>query len=53
MEGNEKRVLKPNSSSADDYLPENIIEDNLDDDVSDQRQTSENNEYEIKGGITS
>ena len=52
MEGNEKRVLKPNSSSADDYLPENIIEDNLDDDVSDQGQTSENNEYDIKGGIT-
>ena len=32
-ESNERRQLKTNSPSADDYLPENIIDDNLDDDV--------------------
>ena len=46
------RQLKTNSPSADDYLPEKIIDDNLDDDVPDLEQTSEKDEYEMKGGIT-
>ena len=37
---------------ADDYLPENIVDDSLDDDLSDLEQTSEKHEYEMKGGIT-
>ena len=51
-ESNEQRHLKTSSSSADDYLPENVIDDNLDDDVSHLQQTSEEDEYEMKGGIT-
>ena len=51
-EANEQKEFKSNSSSADDYLLENIIHDNLDDDVSDEEQTFEKDEYEIKGGIT-
>ena len=39
-ERNDQRKLKTSSPCADDYLPENIIDDNLDDDVSDQEQTS-------------
>ena len=46
------RHLKANSSSADDYLAEIVIDDNLDDDVSQSQQTSEKDEYEMKGGIT-
>ena len=37
---------------ADVYLPENNVDDNLDDDLSDPEQTSEKDEYEMKGGIT-
>ena len=51
-ESNEQRQLKTNSPSADDYLPENIIDDNLDYDVPNLEQTSEKDEYEMKGGIT-
>ena len=51
-ESNEQRHLKTSSPCADDYLPESIIDDNLDDDVCDLEQTSENDEYEMKGGIT-
>ena len=51
-ENNEQRHLKSSSSSTGDYLPENVINDNLDDDVSHLQQTSENDEYEVKGGIT-
>ena len=51
-ESNQQRKLKSNSPSADDYLPENIIDDKLDDDVSDLEQMSEKDGYEIKGGIT-
>ena len=51
-ESNQQRKLKSNSPSADDYLPENIIDDNLDYDVSDLEQMSEKDGYEIKGGIT-
>ena len=36
----------------DDFLPENIVDDNLDDDVLNLEQTSETDEYEMKGGIT-
>ena len=51
-ESNEQRHLKTSSPCADDYLPESIIDDNLDDDVCNLEQTSENNKYEMKGGIT-
>ena len=51
-ESNEQRHLKTSSPCADDYLPESIIDDNLDDDVCDLEQTSENDKYEMKGGIT-
>ena len=51
-ESNEQRHLKTSSSSTDDYLPEKVIDDNLDDDVSHLQQTSEEDEYEMKGGIT-
>ena len=51
-ESNEPRHLKTSSPCADDYLPESIIDDNLDDDVCDLVQTSENDKYEMKGGIT-
>ena len=51
-ESHEQRHLKTSSPCADDYLPESIIDDNLDDDVCDLEQTSENDEYEMKGGIT-
>ena len=47
IESNEQRHLKASSSSADDYLPD----DNLDDDVSHLQQTCEKDEYEMKGGI--
>ena len=50
-ESNEQRHLKTSSPCADDYLPESII-DNLDDDVCHLEQTSENDKYEMKGGIT-
>ena len=40
-----------NEPCADDYLPESIVDDNLDDDVCDLEQTSENDKYEMKGGI--
>ena len=49
-EGNDHTKAKPNSSLADVYLPENNVDDNLDDDLSDLEQTK--NEYEMKGGIT-
>ena len=51
-ESNEQRHLKTSSPCADDFLPESIIDDNLDDDVCDLEQTSGNDEYEMKGGIT-
>ena len=51
-ESNQQRKLKSNSPLADDYLPENSIDDNLDDDVSDLEQMSEKDGYEIEGGIT-
>ncbi len=51
-EGNDHIKAKPNSSLADVYLPENNVDDNLDDDLSDLEQTSEKDEYEMKGGIT-
>ena len=51
-ESNEQRHLKTSAPCADDYLPESIIDDNLDDDVCDLEQTSENDKYEMKGGIT-
>ena len=54
-ESNEQRHFKSSSSCTDDYLPENVINDNLDDDVDDVshlQQTSEKDEYEMKGGIT-
>ena len=51
-ESNGQRHLKTSSPCADDYLPESIIDDNLDDDVCDLEQTSENDKYEMKGGIT-
>ena len=51
-ESNEQRHLTTSSPCADDYLPESIIDDNLDDDVCDLEQTSENDKYEMKGGIT-
>ena len=51
-ESNEQRHLKTSAPCADDYLPESIIDDNLDDDVYDLEQTSENDQYEMKGGIT-
>ncbi len=51
-EGNDRIKAKPNSSLADVYLPENNVDDNLDDDLSDLEQTSEKDEYEMKGGIT-
>ena len=51
-ESNEQRYLKTSSPCADDYLPESIIDDNLDDGVCDLEQTSENDKYEMKGGIT-
>ena len=47
-EGNDHIKAKPNSSLVDVYLPEN----NVDDDLSDLEQTSEKDEYEMKGGIT-
>ena len=50
-ESNKQTHLKTSSPCADDYLPESIIDDNLDD-VCDLEQTSENDEYEMKGGIT-
>ena len=50
-EGNDHIKAKPNSSLADVYLPENNVDDNLDDDLSDLEQTSEKDEYEMKGGI--
>ena len=50
-EANEQKEFKSNSSLADNYLPENVIHDNLDDDVSDEEQTFEKDEYEIIGGI--
>ncbi len=46
-EGNDHIKAKPNSSLADVYLPENNVDDNLDDDLSDLEQTSEKDEYEI------
>ncbi len=51
-EGNDHIKAKPNSSLADVYLPENNVDDNLDDDLSDLEQTSEKDEYQMKGGIT-
>ncbi|CAB4028779.1 ATP-dependent DNA helicase PIF1 [Paramuricea clavata] len=50
-DNNEEGKLKTNSPFTDDYLSENIVYDNLDDDVSDLEQTSEKDEYEMKGGI--
>ena len=49
-EGNDHIKAKPNSSLTDVYLPENNVDDNLDDDLSDLEQTSERDEYEMKGG---
>jgi endonuclease/exonuclease/phosphatase (EEP) superfamily protein YafD len=51
-ENKEQRKPKPNSPLTNDYLPENNLNDNVDDDLSDVEQTSENNEYEMKGGMT-
>ena len=47
-ERNEQRHLKTSSSCADDYLPDS----NLEDDVCDQEQMSDNDKYEMKEGIT-
>ena len=49
---NEQRHLKTTLPSTDDYLPENVIDDNLDDDVSDLQEISEKHGFEMKGGIT-
>ena len=54
---NEQRKPKPNSPLTNDlpltiYLPENNENDNLDDDLSNMEHASENDEYEMKGGIT-
>ena len=51
-ESNEQGHLTTSSPCADDYLPESIIDDNLDDDVCDLEQTSGNDKYEMKGEIT-
>ena len=51
-ESNEQRHLTTSSPCAHDYFPESIIDNNLDDDVCDLEQTSENDKYEMKGGIT-
>ncbi len=51
-EGNDHIKPKPNSSLADVCLPENNVDDNLDDDLSDLEQTSDKDEYEMKGRIT-
>ena len=51
-EGNDHMKAKPNSYLADVYIPQNNVDDNLDDDLSDLEQTSEKDEYEMKGGIT-
>ena len=51
-ESNEQRKPKPNSPLTNDYLPENNENDNLDDDLSNMEHASENDEYEMKGGIT-
>ncbi len=45
-EGNEQIKAKQNSSLADLYLPENNVDVNLDDDLSDLKQMSEKHEYE-------
>jgi hypothetical protein len=50
-EGKEQIKAKPNSPLPDVYLPENNVNDNLDD-LSDLEQTSQKDEYEMKGGIT-
>ncbi len=50
-DGNDHVKPKPNSSLTDVYLPENNVDDNLDDDLSDLEQTSEKDDYEMKGGI--
>ena len=50
-ESNEQRRFNTNSCCADGYLPETIINDNVDDDVCGLEQTSEKDEYEMKGGI--
>ncbi|CAB3987819.1 ATP-dependent DNA helicase PIF1 [Paramuricea clavata] len=40
------------TASTNDYLPENNLNDNADDDLSDVEQISNNEEYEMKGGMT-
>ena len=49
---NEQKHLKTSSYSTDGYLLENVIDDNLDDDVSGLQEISEKHEFEMKGGIT-
>ena len=45
--------LKTNSPLVEDYLSESNFDDNVDDDLSDKEQeVFENDEYEMKGGIT-
>ena len=51
-ESNNQKQLETNTPSVDNFLPENIVDDNLEDDVSNLEQTSEMDEYEMKGGIT-
>ena len=51
-ESNKQRHLKTNSYFTDDYLSENVIDDNLDNDVSDLQEISDKHEFEMKGGIT-
>ena len=52
-DSNQKSKLKSNSPLIDDYLTESNFDDNVDDDLSDKDQEIfENDEYEMKGGMT-
>ena len=55
-DSNKKSKLKSNPPLIDDYLTESNFDDNVDDDLSDKEQkifeNDENDEYEMKGGMT-
>jgi hypothetical protein len=52
-DSNQKSKLKSNSPLIEDYLTESNFNDNVDDDLSDKEQEIfENDEYEMKGGMT-
>ena len=55
-DSNQKSKLKSNSPLIDDYLTESNFDDNVDDDLSDKEQkileNDDNDEYEMKGGMT-